>query len=462
MKYCVVFKMKSIKNIAIYGSCISKDPFTTAFNSNYKEKYNCIINDQRHSFISTLQEEEGFDEGDLVIYPENRNNKFISKCIKEDLQKTFKYSIKSNKIDYLVFDINFEVETGVLFFDDGKVMTNITHMDKTKFYNKLKNKKVLNIFNNPKKFFNLWKSYCDDFFKFMEEESPHTKIILAEVRALNKVQKPDGTVYTEKYFTPQVELKNVFFKKFENYIIKNHNVYVIKFDNNTVLKENHRWGKHYVHYYDQYYSNFLNQVNKIVEYDELKTEIYSSENTNQYNSNFSENDFYNNLTDKNTELEEKLDQTLIELYDLKKDLLKYLTARVDILNYGTGKGITILDISDKNVFKYSPTWLDSQVASGIIVESTKKSMKIKFKSNEEGVLKIFLRSKDVRDRNRKRFPIYIDYTKFIVNDDVIFDTNKLINHDKCFIYEKPVNLDEILTIEFSWLPFNVESDFSGF
>ena len=30
--------MKDIKNIAIYGSCVSKDPFTTRFNKDYKKK----------------------------------------------------------------------------------------------------------------------------------------------------------------------------------------------------------------------------------------------------------------------------------------------------------------------------------------------------------------------------------------------------------------------------------------
>ena len=48
--------MKDIKNIAIYGSCVSKDPFTTRFNKDYKKKYNCVVSDQRHSFISTMQE----------------------------------------------------------------------------------------------------------------------------------------------------------------------------------------------------------------------------------------------------------------------------------------------------------------------------------------------------------------------------------------------------------------------
>ena len=65
--------MKDIKNIAIYGSCVSKDPFTTRFNKDYKKKYNCVVSDQRHSFISTMQEKEEVDVLELVSADPNRN-----------------------------------------------------------------------------------------------------------------------------------------------------------------------------------------------------------------------------------------------------------------------------------------------------------------------------------------------------------------------------------------------------
>ena len=69
------------KNIAIYGSCITKDSFTSVFNKNYKNRYNCIINDQRHSFISTMQDPQEINEDELMIFPETSSNLFLSKCI---------------------------------------------------------------------------------------------------------------------------------------------------------------------------------------------------------------------------------------------------------------------------------------------------------------------------------------------------------------------------------------------
>lgn len=261
------------KNIAIYGSCISKDPFTTYFNENYKEKYNCIINDQKHSFISTMQEKEEFDESDLIISPDNSDNRFQSKCIKEDLEKTFITSMLNNEIDYLIIDINFEILHGVMYYGDGKLLTKITGIEKTKFYSKQKNIKNINIFDNPNQYFELWKKYCNKFFKFLNENCPNTKIILSEVRGLYTVQRQDLSTYIEPDFIRRSKINNFYYKKLEKYILDNFNVYVIKFDKDTLLKENHRWGKWYVHYDDEYYTNFLKKVDKIIEYDELKKQV---------------------------------------------------------------------------------------------------------------------------------------------------------------------------------------------
>lgn len=261
------------KNIAIYGSCISKDPFTTYFNKNYKEKYNCIINDQKHSFISTMQEKEDFDESDLIILPDNSDNRFQSKCIKEDLEKTFIDSMLNNKIDYLVVDINFEILHGIICYDDGKFLTKIADIEKTKFYSKQKNIKVLTLYDNPHQYFELWKEYCDKFFNFLKINCPDTKIILSEVRGLYIVQRPDMSTYIEPDFIRRSRINNYYYKKLENYIKDNYDVYVVTFDSDTILKENHRWGKWYVHYHDEYYTNFLKKIDKIVEYDELKKQV---------------------------------------------------------------------------------------------------------------------------------------------------------------------------------------------
>lgn len=262
--------MTRIKNIAIYGSCITKDPFTTIFNENYKHYYNCVVNDQRHSFISTMQEKENVSDEELIILPEKRSNLFLTKCIKEDLERTFIDAILENDIDYIVLDIHFEVEQGIIIYDDNKILTNIKGIKKTKYFSKLKNVKYLNIIKNTDSYLKLWKKYCDKFFNFIKKNSPETKIILAEVRALDMVERENSSRYIEPTFTYKSKINNIYYKILEDYIKENYDVEVISFDKDTVLKEDHLWGKFYLHYDDEYYRNFLKKIDKIVQYDDLE------------------------------------------------------------------------------------------------------------------------------------------------------------------------------------------------
>lgn len=265
--------MSKRKNIAIYGSCISKDPFTTRFNKDYKEKYDCVITDQKHSFISTMQPKEEINTSDLVLLPKNGANLYQSRCIKDDLERTFIDLMLENHIDYLVLDVNFEVQNGIMQYGDGKLLTRATDIEKTDFYKKQNNITHINIFDNPSKFFNLWCGYCDEFFNFLKTECPETKVILAEVRALDTVQRPNGSIYTEPNFTLKSKLSNIYYRQLEDYIKKNHDVSVVKFSKDTILKEDHVWGKFFVHYDDEYYTDFMKQVDHIVEVDDLKKQV---------------------------------------------------------------------------------------------------------------------------------------------------------------------------------------------
>ena len=272
--------MKDIKNIAIYGSCVSKDPFTTRFNKDYKKKYNCVITDQRHSFISTMQEKEEVNESELISTHPNRNTSYEIKCIKEDLQKTFLDLMLLNDIDYLIFDINIEVQCGVLSYH-GTFLTDIPYLKRTDFYSNRPDLKHINAFDNPTQFFEIWCENCDKFFNWLKVNCPETKVILIEARTLDIVQRADSSTYIEPIFTFKTKISNIYNKKLEKYIKENFDVYVVSFHKDTVINENHVWGKWFAHFDDDYYTNVLKSVDKIVEYDELKKQVESLSKENE-------------------------------------------------------------------------------------------------------------------------------------------------------------------------------------
>lgn len=264
--------MKDIKNIAIYGSCVSKDPFTTRFNKDYKKKYNCVVSDQRHSFISTMQEKEEFDVLEFVSADPNRNTLDEIESVKEDLQKTFLDSMLLNDVDYLIFDINIEVQCGVLSYSDT-FLTDIPYIKSTDFYSNRPDIKHINVLDTPDQFFEIWCENCDKFFNWLKVNCPETKIILIEARAVDIVQRSDSSTYIEPFFTVRSKLINIYNKKLEKYIKENFDVYVVSFHKDTVANENHIWGKWHSHFDDDYYTHVLKSVDKIVEYDGLKKQV---------------------------------------------------------------------------------------------------------------------------------------------------------------------------------------------
>ena len=142
-------------------------------------------------------------------------------------------------------------------------------------------------------------------------------------------------------------------------------------------------------------------------------------------------------------------------------LKKYYTARIDIKNQGdSSNSIVILKNSDDESKVSQPDWFKNHMGIGTKIDSTEGILNLKIKCINDGVLKIHLRSPDIRDVNNKRFPIYIDYTNFSINNDTIFDSNHLIYHDHPYVFTKLVQDSEIVDIHLQWLPFNASSEFN--
>ncbi len=140
-------------------------------------------------------------------------------------------------------------------------------------------------------------------------------------------------------------------------------------------------------------------------------------------------------------------------------LKKYYTARIDIKNRGNDNDIEILEINDSNSKIYRPDWFKDSLGSGINVHSFNGTLDLKIKCIKDGELKIELRGLDVRDKNGKRFPVYIDYTNFSINNDSIINSNKLTWHDQAYVFSKSVKDSEIVDIHVEWMPFNFFSEF---
>lgn len=134
---------------------------------------------------------------------------------------------------------------------------------------------------------------------------------------------------------------------------------------------------------------------------------------------------------------------------------KYLTARVDLKNFGNmGNNLIFLENSDSDCEVYTPHWFKNIEGTGWIIHSKKGSIDLKVKCVNDGKFNLYLRGLDYRDNNNNRILIYINYTKLVVNGLSIFDKELTISHDRSYNFAKDVKNNEIIDIHIEWEPFD--------
>ncbi|WP_298522460.1 hypothetical protein [uncultured Methanobrevibacter sp.] len=139
-------------------------------------------------------------------------------------------------------------------------------------------------------------------------------------------------------------------------------------------------------------------------------------------------------------------------------LSKFITSRIDIKNTSSkGNSIEIIENSDATAKVDFPQWLQNENGGGCIIESMAGYLDVKVRCIGDGDLSIKLRGINALDRNKNRYPVYIDYTDFEVNGNQIINDNTLSWHDKPIYHEMPVKDGDVIAIHLEWMPINDNS-----
>ena len=158
-----------------------------------------------------------------------------------------------------------------------------------------------------------------------------------------------------------------------------------------------------------------------------------------------DNNYYNRL--KFTKL-----NTAIRDPEVNSILSKFIEARVDLKNYGSESNSVVVEDVNCDIQEDYPNWWKGNEGKGLVVRCTSGDLKLKVKCINKGLLKISLRSEDIRDDNRQRIPIYLKYTEFAVNGENILEKPIFAHHDNPINYKKEVNDSEIIDISVKWEP----------
>lgn len=148
--------------------------------------------------------------------------------------------------------------------------------------------------------------------------------------------------------------------------------------------------------------------------------------------------------------------------EFKDLLLKYATARIDIKNCGNSENnVELLENSDSKSSVTHPNWFKNDEGEGIVIESVKGSIDLRIKCVNKGLLRLWIKGPDAYDKNKNRFPIFIDFTKFTINGKDYLESPKLLTHDKSYRVDLHVNGSDIFDIHVEWSPFNKNSVYNS-
>ena len=306
--------MKNKIRIGIIGSCATRDIFTTNYNKYYKKYFDLIFSQERVSLISLFQSPLKIDIDSLKILPENGQNQFRTKNLKNDFTKSF-FNDFEKGIDYLILDMFFESLFGILIFEDNIITNNTWDLPLTPFYSSIDNKETLTMSENSEIYFKIWALACDNLFKFLDKY-PNVQVIL------NKINLTFNEINDDFSYNRREDLKQIanhyskYIKQFENYIEENYDVLILKNNDIPFTGINSAWDPYVVHYSEDYYKKIFLELCKICEintYDLTNFENeYLNSRMNLYNEIIKRNilnypNLPKKLTSKNFEKYEFLD-----------------------------------------------------------------------------------------------------------------------------------------------------------
>jgi len=168
-------------------------------------------------------------------------------------------------------------------------------------------------------------------------------------------------------------------------------------------------------------------------------------------------------SNENLNFSEWLENYLVDefSYDIQDLLLIYNTIRIDMKNNGNeSNNIEILEKTDESaVIRHHPMLKDEH-GNGFMISSNKGEIKLKIKCIGDGELNFKFRGPDIRSRENKRFPVYIDVQSISINNVKVLINHQLIWHNNPFNYKLKVKESEIVEISLKWLPFNNSSSYT--
>ncbi|MGO2099653.1 DUF6270 domain-containing protein [Vagococcus salmoninarum] len=263
-----------MRNIAIMGSCISRDNFNSNFNKNYQCAFKCHSLLHQFTVASACSKKVRYNEGVLEGLSPFVLNHLQGELDKEYLSKL----IEDNTVDYILIDFYADLYEGILEIEENQFITNSSKFSGIDIFKENKNKSLhIMIDSQYDQYLSIWKKSFSEMICKLNKKYLNSQIII--VKFYFKTLCDNGMDINEfrqknniKIF--DVDKANTILDTIYQYLEEEYGFSSIDMrDDNYLIDSKHAWKPFYVHYEKKFYDDF---IWKLVQLDQ-KLSIYHEE-----------------------------------------------------------------------------------------------------------------------------------------------------------------------------------------
>lgn len=254
--------------VAIAGSCVSRDAFSSRFNPGYERSFVVKAFNSQSSMIALMSRRI---EPEFV--PINDMDDLDRMSVATDMSRVFLEQLAHEQADYLIVDFFADVYFGVIRLNDGRYLTDThTKLWHTDFYQRLvpgEDYTRVNLQSQPDEYFALWAEAMDRFAAFVSQRCPGTTVVVVFGRFTDLVAVPGHAkpipIAEHTGMRPiDLPLVNGLWSRLDEYCTATYGWLLIDLRAEEITSvADHPWGVFWVHYADAYYHRFLAELQKI-------------------------------------------------------------------------------------------------------------------------------------------------------------------------------------------------------
>lgn len=251
-KNCISVDTKRLK-VSIVGSCVTRDNFNSKFNPDWRKYFDCDVSAQQNSIISLVSA-----PFDLTTLDMDNLSEWERSEVHYESQRKFWIDLKDYQPDVIIIDLFTEVRFPVIDSGENYITDNSWRIGKSNGYKNLSNFNRISLKKNTDDYLKLFGGALVLFRKKLLKICPSVQIFLNAPEAASRYIDGKDLRHFNK---EQVSEFNYFWQIINQKFIELFNPTVISTSSAMVVGDaSHPWGTYFVHYQQDYYTQFLSRL----------------------------------------------------------------------------------------------------------------------------------------------------------------------------------------------------------